>query len=126
MNKIADLRSHLFETLDALRGQKPMDIDRAKAIADVAQVIVNSAKVENDFIKRTGSKGSGFIAPQLSAGDGVERIVRQIPAAVTGNGHLDSNRCPDPNCGGLLRPQTNGNGGLKDVCDKCRRSVKTA
>jgi hypothetical protein len=32
-------------------------------------------------------------------------------------------RCPDPNCGGWLTPKTDGNGGLKDVCDKCHRSV---
>lgn len=38
-----------------------MEIQRAKAIAEVAQVIVNSAKVENDYIGLTKSKGSGFI-----------------------------------------------------------------
>lgn len=61
-NKIEDLRNHLFATLEALRDdEKPMDIDRAKAIAGVAQVIVNSAKAENEFIDLTGSLGSGFI-----------------------------------------------------------------
>lgn len=65
-NKIEDLRNHLFETLEALRDDdKPMDIDRAKTIATVAQVIVNSAKVENEFIKATGGTGSGFIPEQL-------------------------------------------------------------
>jgi hypothetical protein len=64
--KIEDLREHLFETLAALRDtDHPMEIDRAKTIADVAQVIVNSAKVECDYIKLTGAVGSGFI-PQLS------------------------------------------------------------
>jgi len=38
-----------------------MDIERAEAIAGVAQVIVNSAKAENEFIKLTGSGGTGFI-----------------------------------------------------------------
>lgn len=38
-----------------------MEIARAKAIADVAQVVINSAKVECDFIKLTDSPGSGFI-----------------------------------------------------------------
>lgn len=61
-NKIEDLRNHLFATLEALRDKdKPMEIDRAKAIADVAQVIINSAKVEVDFIEATGVKGSGFV-----------------------------------------------------------------
>lgn len=61
-NKIDDLRNHLFETLEALRDEeKPMDIERAKAIVGVAQVIVDSAKAENTFIQITGSTGSGFI-----------------------------------------------------------------
>jgi hypothetical protein len=62
-NKIEDLRNHLFATLEALQDEeKPMEIDRAKTIADVAQVIVNSAKIEVDFIKATGrSQGTGFI-----------------------------------------------------------------
>lgn len=62
-NKIEDLRNHLFATLEALQDEdNPMDIERAKTIADVAQVIVNSAKIEVDFIKATGkSEGSGFI-----------------------------------------------------------------
>lgn len=62
-NKIEDLRNHLFATLEALQDEeKPMDIERAKSIADVAQVIVNSAKIEVDFIRATGrSAGTGFI-----------------------------------------------------------------
>lgn len=39
----------------------PMDIDRAETIGKVAQVIVNSAKVEVDFIKQTGHGGTSFI-----------------------------------------------------------------
>lgn len=73
-NKIEDLRNHLFETIEALKDtEKPMDVDRAKAIAEAAQVIVNSAKVEVDFMRAIGSrKGTGFIpadagAPAISA-----------------------------------------------------------
>lgn len=61
-NKISDLRNHLFETLEALKDQdNPMDLDRARTISDVAQTIINSAKVEVDFMKQTGAIGSGFI-----------------------------------------------------------------
>lgn len=61
---IADLRKHLFDTLQALKDkEKPMEIDRAKAIADVAQVVINSAKVEVEYMRATGSKtGTGFIS----------------------------------------------------------------
>jgi DNA-directed RNA polymerase subunit K/omega len=62
-NKIEDLRNHLFATLEALQDEeKPMDIDRARAIADVAKVIVDSTKVEVDFVKATGNDmASGFL-----------------------------------------------------------------
>lgn len=62
-NKIDDLRDHLFETLEALRDdEKPMDLDRARAVADVARVIVESAKVEVEMLKVTGGvNGTGFI-----------------------------------------------------------------
>ena len=62
-NKIDDLRNHLFETLEALKDtDAPMDLDRARAVADVARVIVESAKVEVDFMKVTGAAtGSGFL-----------------------------------------------------------------
>jgi hypothetical protein len=46
-NKLSDLRDHLFETLEMLKDKEaPMDIARAKAIANVAQTIINSATVE--------------------------------------------------------------------------------
>jgi hypothetical protein len=61
-NKIEDLRNHLFATIEALMDdEKPLDIDRAKAVADVAQVIINSAKVEIDFINKVGGTGTNFI-----------------------------------------------------------------
>jgi hypothetical protein len=64
-NKIEDLRNHLFATIEGLMDdEKPLDIERAKAIADVAQVIVNSAKVEVDFLKVSGVRGSNFIPEQ--------------------------------------------------------------
>jgi hypothetical protein len=55
-NKIDDLRNHLFETLEALKDdEKPMELERAMAIANVATVIVESAKVEVSYLKVTGA-----------------------------------------------------------------------
>lgn len=63
-NKIDDLRNHLFETLEALKDdEKPMEIARAQAIADVAKVIVESAKVEVAFLKTTGALRSTDFLP---------------------------------------------------------------
>jgi hypothetical protein len=64
-NKIEDLRNHLFATIEDLRDEeKPLDIERAKAVVAVAQVIVESAKAENTFMQITGGMGSGFIPSQ--------------------------------------------------------------
>lgn len=53
-NKITDLRNHLFMALEALNDKEnPMSVDRAKAIAEVAQVVINSAKVEVEMVKVT-------------------------------------------------------------------------
>ncbi len=61
-NKIEDLRNHLFETIEALKDpDKPMDLDRARAVADVARVVIDSAKVEVSFLNLTGARGTGFV-----------------------------------------------------------------
>ena len=68
VNDITALRSTLFDTLRGLSDKEaPMDIDRAKDINEVAQTILNSAKVEVDALKVIGGTGSGFIpaAPQV-------------------------------------------------------------
>lgn len=61
---VSDLREMLFETLEQLKDPaSAMDVDRAKAVSEVAQVIINTAKAEIDFIKATGSNAvqSDFI-----------------------------------------------------------------
>jgi hypothetical protein len=54
-NKIVDLRNHLFETIEMLKDgdeeTSKMTVDKAKAISNVAQVIINSAKLEIEFMK---------------------------------------------------------------------------
>lgn len=62
MRTIEELREHLFGALDGLRGGT-MDIEKAKAVADVGRVIVDSAKVECEHMRITASEGSGFIPP---------------------------------------------------------------
>lgn len=62
---IDDLRAMMFDTLQALKDKEaPMDIDRAIAMKEVAQVIVNSAKVEVEHMRISGGQGSGFIPTQ--------------------------------------------------------------
>lgn len=76
------LREHLMDTLSSLRDKKnPMEPDRARAVAQVASVLVDTARVEVDFIKATGEDGSGFLTakevrPALSD-DGKPRTMWQ-------------------------------------------------
>jgi hypothetical protein len=62
-NKISDLRNHLFVVLEELSDpDSKYDLEKAKVIANVAQTIINSASVENQYLKIVGSsQGSGFI-----------------------------------------------------------------
>lgn len=65
---INELREHLMSTLASLRDREnPMEPDRARAVAQVASVLVDTAKVEVDFIKATGGEKSEFLgsAPAL-------------------------------------------------------------
>lgn len=63
MSNIEQLRETLFETLNRLNGSEAtpeelsIEINRAKAVQGVAQTIINTAKLELDFIKTTKSTG---------------------------------------------------------------------
>lgn len=75
---IDDLRSALFDTIDAVKAGT-MEIDRAKTISDLAQVIVNTAKAEVEYAKATGASGSGFLEMgKVEAPDGA------LPPGITG------------------------------------------
>jgi hypothetical protein len=58
-NRMSDLRNHLFETIEQLKDpEKPMDVDRAQAVSNVASTIINSVKVELKYYEMTG-EGQG-------------------------------------------------------------------
>lgn len=58
-NKMSDIRHHLFQAIEDLKSGK-IDCEKAKQIAEIGQVIVNSAKVEVDFIRTAGLNQSTF------------------------------------------------------------------
>ena len=59
---MAELRRHLMETLAGLRDREsPMEVDRARAVAQVASVLVDTAKVEVDYLRATGQSRAGFL-----------------------------------------------------------------
>lgn len=77
-SNVNDLREHLFAALKGLK-DGTVDVEKAKAMSEVAQVIINSAKVEVEFAKATGTtSGTGFLP--------IEREVEPatLPKGITG------------------------------------------
>lgn len=112
-HNIEDLRDRLFDALDGLADEKkPLAVERAKAIADVARVIVDSAKAEIELVKATNGRRARteFIPVELEPDSGPRRLL--------------AGGCPS--CGGRVRPETNGNGGLVDRCVKCGKAAPAA
>lgn len=59
---IDQVREILMATLRDLRDREnPMELERARAVASVAAVLVDTAKVENDYLKITGQDRSNFL-----------------------------------------------------------------
>ena len=71
-HNIEGLRQRLFDAIDGVRAGT-LDIDKAKMISDLSQVIVNTAKVEADYLRACGGDSSRFLAPP-SIEDTVEGI----------------------------------------------------
>ncbi len=82
------VRQQLLDTLTDLRNrEQPMDVDRARAVAQVASVLVDTAKVEVDYLKVTHSDRSDFLevpptAPQLPAPSSLPTPHNPFPASV--------------------------------------------
>lgn len=82
MKDITTLRDALFATLAGLQDKEsPLEIDRARAVCDVAREITSTAKVEIDFLKVTGNtNGSGFLghAERTPTANGTKHV-EQVP-----------------------------------------------
>ena len=57
-----DLRERLFAAIDGVKDGS-LDIDKARAINDLSQTIVNLSKVEVDYARATDSKSRFLSAP---------------------------------------------------------------
>jgi hypothetical protein len=82
MKNIKELRSLLGQAMQDLRDGK-IDTNKAKVISDLGQVIVNSAKVEVDFIKAAKVKNAtdfisdGIIKPLVEKSKPVQPHVEE-------------------------------------------------
>lgn len=84
---IDQVRQALMDTLNDLRDRnKPMDIDRAKAVAHVASVLVDTAKVENEYLEIVGKDLSKFMEQENTQAlehKGVPTANNPFPSVVT-------------------------------------------
>ena len=61
-NTLTDLHNHLFETLEKLTDpDEPLDVERAKAVCRVADTLIESAKVELQFMELMGKEDNNYI-----------------------------------------------------------------
>lgn len=63
-NQITEMRSFMFDQMKRLNDPNcdiDKEIKRTEAMVNVGKTLIESAKVEVDFIKITNSVGTGFI-----------------------------------------------------------------
>lgn len=58
---IDDLRATLFAALEGVKSGT-LDLEKARAINDIGKSIIDTARVEVDYLKATGGGESAFIA----------------------------------------------------------------
>lgn len=66
MNHISTVRQHLLDQMQALRNAASpeavkVELERAKGISELAQVCVNTAKVEVDYLVATDQTSTPFL-----------------------------------------------------------------
>ena len=74
-HNIADLRQKLFETLDAVKAGD-IDLDRARMVNEIGKTLIDSAKVEVDFLRVTEETKSDFLS--------APKKVEGLPNGITG------------------------------------------
>lgn len=89
---VTDLRAHLFDQLRALRATPLTDpealkaaLQQASAVAELAKVITDTAKVEVDYIRACGGEGQSSFLLDGQAVEDQAPGTRRLPGA-PGNG----------------------------------------
>jgi hypothetical protein len=76
------LRAHLFSTLEGVK-KGEIDLERARAVNELAKTLVDTARVEVDFLRATDGDKSTFLGassesehPKLPLPNGIVGITR--------------------------------------------------
>lgn len=77
---INGLRDRLFDLLDGVKGGS-VDVERAKTMVRVADSIIDTARVENEFLRATDNvRGTGFITQAPPEPPKIERGMAGVAA----------------------------------------------
>lgn len=81
-NDITALRAALFETLHQVKSGE-IDLDKARAVNEIGKTLIDTARVEVDYLRAVGRGESQFLAVEHQAGDsepgnGITGITRHI------------------------------------------------
>jgi len=79
---LSDLREALFDTLQKVKNGE-IDLDRARAVNEIGKTLIDSAKVEVEYLRLTDDAESSFIDPKAAAEveplpNGVAGVVRHL------------------------------------------------
>ena len=85
MSDYNELNDVLFATLRDLKDRETPDLERARAISEIAQTIINAAKVNVDYIKTAGKGRSDFFRTP-------ETIENAAQPTITGVKHITAVR----------------------------------
>lgn len=80
---IEDLREHLFAAIQGVRDGS-VSVEQAKTISDLSQVIVNTAKVEVDYLRANSGGESRFINTAIGADNVPSALPSALPNGITG------------------------------------------
>lgn len=76
-NNLDELREHLFATLREVKAGT-LEIDRAKAVVQVAEQLIDTARVEVEFARVTGRESGSKFLPAPDEAD------KSLPPGITG------------------------------------------
>ena len=73
------LRAALFDTLAAVKAGT-IELDRARAVNELGKTLIDSAKVEVEYLRTTGGGESSFIDTAV----GADNVHHALPAGIVG------------------------------------------
>lgn len=82
MNDITALRTALFETLRQVKSGE-IDLDKARAVNEIGKTLIDTARVEVDYLRAVGRGESQFLTVEYQAensepSNGITGITRHI------------------------------------------------